>query len=342
MIVTGLALGIGFSWFTAALLAVLLFTAYRDLPLPRPSRWGALAMLAGLSITQWYHLLALQGVGEPWGGPGYAAVQVAQSTGFYWLGLGMLRPIGWRWHALEWSYPLLAAVAALVSPARLAPAVAMLGGVAISAHLLWLLYRVRDRRRWFDVELRVLAVFGLIAIGLLALGLASPVLGWQAYSAAHALAITLAFWWMLYLLLRFPELAGKTERAVATAYAVSTLGKVDVDGALAALRDQFEREHAYREEGLTLPRMADRLGLSPHQLSELVNTRLGTSFSRLLRQHRVDAAKRMLVEEPQASVLSVGLSVGFASQSGFYSAFREETGTVPSKFRATAAAGTPP
>lgn len=334
---TPIAFGIGFSWFTAALLALLLFTAYRDLPLPRASRLGALLMLAGLCTTQWFHLLALQGRGEPWGGQGYVVVQIAQSAGFYWLGLGMLRPAAWRWHPLEWAYPLLGTIGVVAAPTRFAPAVAMLGGVTISAHLLWLLYRVRDRRRWFQVELRVLAVFALIAVCLLALGLASPVLGWRVYAAAHAVAIALAFWWMLYLLLRFPELASKAEQAVATAYAVSTLGRVDVDRALAALRDEFEREHAYCEDGLTLARMAERLKLSPHQLSELVNTRLGVSFSQLLRRHRVDAAKRMLIEEPRASVLSVGLSVGFASQSGFYSAFREETGTVPSRFRAAAA-----
>lgn len=331
-----IAFGIGFSFFASALLALLLFTAYRDLPLPRASRAGALTMLVALCVSQWFHLQALQGRGAVWGGEGYVLAQAVQSAGFYWLGLGMLRPAQWRWHPLEWAYPLLAAGAVLAAPARFAPAVAMLGGVAISAHLLWLLYRVRDRRRWFQVELRVLAVFALIAVALLAVGVASPVLGWTTYCAAYALAIALAFWWVLYLLLRFPDLAGRAEAAVATAYAVSTLGKVDVDRALAALRDQFEREHAYREEGLTLARMAERLGLSPHQLSELVNTRLGLSFSRLLRQHRVEAAKRMLIEEPRASVLSVGLAVGFGSQSGFYSAFREETGTVPSQFRAAA------
>ena len=41
----------------------------------------------------------------------------------------------------------------------------------------------------------------------------------------------------------------------------------------------------------------------------------------------------MLLEEPGASVLSVGMNVGFTSQSNFYDAFREITGTTPGKFR---------
>ena len=40
-----------------------------------------------------------------------------------------------------------------------------------------------------------------------------------------------------------------------------------------------------------------------------------------------------LLAEPSASVLSVGLSVGFTSQSNFYEAFREIAGTTPGQFR---------
>jgi len=57
------------------------------------------------------------------------------------------------------------------------------------------------------------------------------------------------------------------------------------------------------------------------------------TFSRYLRELRVAAAKAMLCDEPSASVLSVGLSVGFTSQSNFYEAFREIEGTTPGQFR---------
>jgi AraC-like DNA-binding protein len=68
-------------------------------------------------------------------------------------------------------------------------------------------------------------------------------------------------------------------------------------------------------------------------LSELINTQFQMGFSRLVRQFRVEAAKKMLIDEPRASVLSVGLSVGFTSQSNFYVAFKEFTGVVPGQFR---------
>ncbi|MCF6301547.1 MAG: helix-turn-helix domain-containing protein, partial [Proteobacteria bacterium] len=70
-----------------------------------------------------------------------------------------------------------------------------------------------------------------------------------------------------------------------------------------------------------------------HQLSELINTRLGMSFSSFLRVQRVEAAKTMLKNEPNSSVLSIGMAVGFASQSNFYTAFSKMTGSTPGKYR---------
>lgn len=92
-------------------------------------------------------------------------------------------------------------------------------------------------------------------------------------------------------------------------------------------------DRIYTDPELSLPTLALRMGVTAHQLSELLNSRLGKSFSRYLREQRIGAAKAMLCHEPSASVLSVGLSVGFTSQSNFYEAFREIEGTTPGQYR---------
>jgi transcriptional regulator GlxA family with amidase domain len=130
-----------------------------------------------------------------------------------------------------------------------------------------------------------------------------------------------------------PDVASKAQEAVAISYAQSALGKIDVEAASARLKRLFEDEHLYRDEDLGLAKLARRVELSPHQLSELLNTRFGESFARYVRRHRVAAAQKMLIDEPRASVLSVGLSVGFGSQSTFYAAFKDETGEVPGEYR---------
>ncbi|MFK8019802.1 MAG: helix-turn-helix domain-containing protein [Pseudomonadales bacterium] len=75
------------------------------------------------------------------------------------------------------------------------------------------------------------------------------------------------------------------------------------------------------------------MALSAHQLSELINSHYGVGFPRFLRQHRVDAAKTLLLDEPDASILSVSLMIGFRFQSSFYSAFKELTGLSPGAYR---------
>ena len=92
-------------------------------------------------------------------------------------------------------------------------------------------------------------------------------------------------------------------------------------------------DKAYQNEDLTLNSLAAEVGLTAHQLSELINSRLGVGFSRYIRERRVAAAKKPLLDAPAQSILSVSLDTGFRSQSAFYAAFKELTGQTPGDFR---------
>jgi AraC-like DNA-binding protein len=228
---------------------------------------------------------------------------------------------------------LLALVCAAWVPLDLALPIAMLGGMAASARLGHLVYKLRAQRRWFLLELRVLWLFAVMAVLIAVASLAAPALGWRYFAMTYAALISASFGLVLYLLLRFPDITSKAQEAVASTYAVSTLSLVDCDNVVEEIKRLFEKEKIYEDENLSLSGVADKTKLSSHQLSELINTQFQMGFSRLVRQYRVEAAKKMLIEEPRASVLSVGLSVGFTSQSNFYVAFKEFTGMVPGQFR---------
>ena len=90
------------------------------------------------------------------------------------------------------------------------------------------------------------------------------------------------------------------------------------------------------EELEMLASLAAELGITGHQLSELVNSRLGVGFSRYVRERRVEAAKALLISAPSQSILSVSLDTGFRSQSAFYAAFKEIMGQSPGDFREAA------
>lgn len=324
---------VGFSIGMSLLLAAAFATGYRNVPLPWQARMAGFVMLAGLALTQWGHLGMVAQAGDALPSRRYVLVLFLQSLGFYWLLLGVLRPEG-AWRRVEWALPVLVLVVALAVPLAWAIPVALLLGTAAALHLSVLVYRLRALRRWFALELKVLALFAVMAVAVAAAGLLAPWgLGWDAYAWTYSTLIALGFGLVGWLLLAVPDLVPKAREAVAVAYAQSTLTRVDREAMAARLRQVFEVDQVHRAESLSLATVADLLGLSGHQLSELVNTEFGMGFPRLVRRYRVETAQRMLVEEPRASVLSVGMASGFNSQSSFYVAFKEQVGEVPGAYR---------
>lgn len=214
-----------------------------------------------------------------------------------------------------------------------------------ACYLLWLgrsLYALRAERANFRREMLLLGgVFG-IAIAVSVLGLLQASLPGKLFFSLYAIAIGAAFFLVQTVLGLRPALTAEvveTAQSAQTAYGNSTLKNVDCDAVLSQLEALMKAERLYVAPELSLPMLAERLELSTHQLSELLNTRLGKGFSRYLREQRVAAAKTALCEEHSASVLSIGLCVGFTSQSNFYEAFREIEGTTPGQFRKLHAKG---
>ena len=130
-----------------------------------------------------------------------------------------------------------------------------------------------------------------------------------------------------------PDLLTELTDAATISYGKSTLGGVNIDSKRATLSKLMDDKKLYENENLSLSSLADSLEMNSHQLSELINTQYGIGFSRFIREQRVKAAKALLLQEKSASVLSIGLEVGFRSQSNFYAAFKEITGISPGQFR---------
>ncbi|WP_291228418.1 helix-turn-helix domain-containing protein [Dokdonella sp.] len=322
---------IGFSLVATILLASVAATVYRDAQLSPISRIFGVVLLTALFLLQLAHADWLMRSGVWSGSPAYLAVLFLAAASFFLFFSGALSPDSPTWpQAIVVCLPVLLA---FVIPTSIAIPLAFACGTAGAIRLAMLAHKLRSQRANFRLERGVFLMHALIALTMLVVGIASPWLGLAAFYTAYSILIGAGLCVSLYLLLHYPGLPTKAAEAVATAYAVSTLGKVDVTAAAARLRQLMEDERVYLDENLSLGRLAARVGLSTHQLSELVNREFGSGFSRFVRGYRVEAAKRMLLDEPQASVLSIGLAVGFSSQSTFYSAFREVTGEVPGRYR---------
>ncbi len=101
----------------------------------------------------------------------------------------------------------------------------------------------------------------------------------------------------------------------------------------ARLQQLMEIEGRYRDSSLSLPSLAEAVGVTPHQLSEYLNQRRGLGFARFLSSYRVAATQEMLLRQPSRAVLDIALEAGFSSKSTFNSAFAEQVGMTPSAWR---------
>jgi AraC-like DNA-binding protein len=97
-----------------------------------------------------------------------------------------------------------------------------------------------------------------------------------------------------------------------------------------------EHDRVFRQEGLTIGALAQRLAAHEHKVRQLINDQLGfRNFNAFLNHYRVREAQRLLAD-PEArhrNVAEVAYEVGFRSLGPFNKAFKDETGRTPTEFR---------
>lgn len=107
-------------------------------------------------------------------------------------------------------------------------------------------------------------------------------------------------------------------------------------GLLASLERLMTVERAYRQDGLTIGALAQRLSLPEYRLRRLINQGLGyRNFNSFLNHYRIEEARAALADPAQAAVpiLTIAMDAGFSSLGPFNRAFKAETGLTPSDYR---------
>lgn len=102
------------------------------------------------------------------------------------------------------------------------------------------------------------------------------------------------------------------------------------------LQRLIEVDEVFREEGLTIGGLAERLGAQEYKVRQLINAQLGfKNFNAFLNRFRVAAAERVLADPGKAhlGVAEVAYQVGYRSLGTFNRVFKELTGRTPSEYR---------
>ena len=92
----------------------------------------------------------------------------------------------------------------------------------------------------------------------------------------------------------------------------------------------YMREHIAEELNRTA--VARNSGLSSSHFSRLIKEKLGRTFTDLLRQYRVDHAKRLLLRTGK-SLAEIAYESGFSDQSYFTKVFQRYAGATPGDYR---------
>lgn len=147
----------------------------------------------------------------------------------------------------------------------------------------------------------------------------------------HSMAVLILVWAVALLSLRAaPEIL----RPVRVA-----LDEPALDPALAErLRQSIEVDEVFREEGLTIGGLAERVGTQEYKLRQLINAQLGfKNFNAFLNRFRVATAEKVLADPGKAhlGVAEVAYQVGYRSLGTFNRAFKELTGRTPTDYRSS-------
>ncbi|MDZ4725698.1 MAG: helix-turn-helix domain-containing protein [Leptospira sp.] len=133
---------------------------------------------------------------------------------------------------------------------------------------------------------------------------------------------------------KFPQSAKRVQKEFQKIkYENSNLKNVNLQKIQEKLNRLLDEDKIYEDHDISMDKLAEMLGIGGHKLSQYLNEILKTNFYDFINHYRIIESEKILLNEPQRTVLSIALEVGFSSQSTFYSAFRKKWKMSPNIFR---------
>ncbi len=119
-----------------------------------------------------------------------------------------------------------------------------------------------------------------------------------------------------------------------TKYKNSTLSASEITKIYNNLINSMNKDKYFLEPDITLDDIADKINVTKHNLSQVINTKTGGNFYNFINKYRVEEFKTSikLNTYPNFTLIAIALECGFRSSSSFYSVFKKITGTTPKQF----------
>jgi AraC-like DNA-binding protein len=102
----------------------------------------------------------------------------------------------------------------------------------------------------------------------------------------------------------------------------------------AQLHELVKNHKPHLDEDISLPKLASLLGVTSHQLSELLNIHKSTSFYDFLNDLRYQESLAFLAaNESELTIADIAYRSGFNNRNSFYKVFKEKTGQTPNQYK---------
>lgn len=118
-------------------------------------------------------------------------------------------------------------------------------------------------------------------------------------------------------------------------YKKSSISEEDRTFYVTQVLEYMDKEKPYLDYEIKQSDIADQLGITLHQFSEILNTSLENNFNNFINLYRVNEAKEM-IKNPQYKdykIIAIGYEAGFKSKTSFNRAFKNLVGLTPSEYK---------
>ena len=105
------------------------------------------------------------------------------------------------------------------------------------------------------------------------------------------------------------------------------------DKIMDSFRDLMETRQGFQNPSITIDEIATELNTNRTYVSKLVNIYYGMPFRDYLNKLRMDFAKQLMQDEPDASIEYIAAKSGFQSSTQFIRKFKEMENTTPAAWR---------
>jgi AraC-like DNA-binding protein len=118
-------------------------------------------------------------------------------------------------------------------------------------------------------------------------------------------------------------------------YKRSPLHPLYVKECIKKLTYLMEIEKLYRDETISLQSLSEKLSITPHQLSQIINNKLNKNFADFINTYRIEEVKKRLNDPKNANqkILSIAFDVGFNTRVAFNTAFKKYTRMTPTQYK---------